>query len=183
MTQIRPLEITLHEFVRELALCVCRKSYTYNLIFSKVAMRVSAQQITSKAGIALQILRPSADRAFGSGVIWNGFHLKNFYSSHGARWHTHTCRSRDSVVGIVTGYRLDDRGFGVLVPVGLRIFSSPCRPDRLWDPPNLLSNGYRGALSPGVKRPRREADYSHPASVEVKKMWIYKPTPPYASMA
>jgi hypothetical protein len=30
-------------------------------------------------------------------------------------------------------------GFRVLV--GSRIFSSPSRPDRLWSPPNLLSNG------------------------------------------
>jgi hypothetical protein len=51
--------------------------------------------------------------------------------------------SRDSVVGIVTGYRLDDRGVGVLVPVGSRIFSSPHRPDRLWVPPSLLSNANR----------------------------------------
>jgi hypothetical protein len=53
-------------------------------------------------------------------------------------------RSRDSVVGIATGYGLDDRGVGVLVPVGSRIFSSPRRPDRFWGPPNILSNGYRG---------------------------------------
>jgi hypothetical protein len=51
--------------------------------------------------------------------------------------------SRDSSVGITTGYGLDDRGVGVRVPVGSRIFSYPCRPDRLWPPPNLLSNGYR----------------------------------------
>jgi hypothetical protein len=51
--------------------------------------------------------------------------------------------SRDSVVGVATGYRLDDRGFRVLVPVGSRIFSSS-HPDRLWGPPNLLPNGYRG---------------------------------------
>jgi hypothetical protein len=53
-------------------------------------------------------------------------------------------RSRDSVVGTTTGYGLDDREVGVRVPVGSRIFSSPRRPDRLWSPPNLLSNAYRG---------------------------------------
>jgi hypothetical protein len=37
-------------------------------------------------------------------------------------------RSRDSVVGIATGYGLDDRGVGVRVPVGSRIFSTSSRP-------------------------------------------------------
>jgi glutamine synthetase len=50
-------------------------------------------------------------------------------------------RSRDSVVGTATSYGLGDRGVGVRVPVGSRISSSPLRPDRLWGPPNLLSNG------------------------------------------
>jgi hypothetical protein len=52
--------------------------------------------------------------------------------------------SRDSVVGIATGYGLDGRGVGVRVPVEARFFSSSRRPDRLWVPLNLLSNGYRG---------------------------------------
>jgi hypothetical protein len=52
--------------------------------------------------------------------------------------------SRDSSVGIATDYGLQGRGVGVWVPVGSRIFSSPRRPDGLWGPPNLLSNGYRG---------------------------------------
>jgi hypothetical protein len=56
----------------------------------------------------------------------------------------HPIRSQSSVVGIATSYGVDDRRFGVRVPVGTRIFSSPSRPDRLWGPPNLLPNGYRG---------------------------------------
>jgi hypothetical protein len=40
-----------------------------------------------------------------------------------------------------------------------------------------------GTLSPGVKRQGREADHSAPASGEVKKMWVYTSTPPYAFMA
>jgi hypothetical protein len=62
-------------------------------------------------------------------------------------------RSRDSVVGIVTGYGLDDRGVGVRVPVVPRIFSSPHRPDLFWDPANLLSDVYRGSF-PGGKAAR-----------------------------
>jgi hypothetical protein len=81
----------------------------------------------------------------------------------------------------MTGYRLDDQGVGVRLPVGARIFSSP-RPNKLWSPHNL-SNGYRGVLSPGVKWQGHEADHSPSASAEVKKMWIYTSTPPYAFMA
>jgi hypothetical protein len=40
-----------------------------------------------------------------------------------------------------------------------------------------------GTLSPGIKRPGREADHLPPASAEIKNMWIYTSTPPYAFMA
>jgi hypothetical protein len=58
--------------------------------------------------------------------------------------------SRDNVVGISTGYGLDDQGVGVRVPVGVRIFSSPRRPDRLWGSSNILFNEYLGSF-PGGK--------------------------------
>jgi hypothetical protein len=54
--------------------------------------------------------------------------------------------SRDSSVGIVTGYRLDDQGVRVRVPVGSRMFSSPSHPDRLWGPPSLLYKGTGGSF-------------------------------------
>jgi hypothetical protein len=47
----------------------------------------------------------------------------------------------------------------------------PTQPPIQWVP---------GALSPGVKRQGREADHSPPPSSEVKKMWMYTSTPPYA---
>jgi hypothetical protein len=43
----------------------------------------------------------------------------------------HPDGSRDSSVGIATGYGLDDGGVGVRVLVGSRMFSCPRRPDRL----------------------------------------------------
>jgi hypothetical protein len=94
-----------------------------------------------------------------------------------------TYKSRDSIVGIATGYGVDDRGVGVRVPVESRIFSSLRRPDRFWGPSNLLSNGYRALFLWGVKRPWREADHLPPTSAEVKKMRIYTSTPPNAFMA
>jgi hypothetical protein len=40
-----------------------------------------------------------------------------------------------------------------------------------------------GSSFTGVKQPGREADHSPPTSAEVKKMWIYTSTPPYAFIA
>jgi hypothetical protein len=51
---------------------------------------------------------------------------------------------RGSVVSMTTDYRLGYRRVGVRVPLGSRIFSSTLRPNRLWGPPSLLYNGYRG---------------------------------------
>jgi hypothetical protein len=48
--------------------------------------------------------------------------------------------------------------------------------------PTSYTMGPGGSFS-GVKRPGREADHSPPTSAEVKKMWIYTSTTPYAFMA
>jgi hypothetical protein len=47
-------------------------------------------------------------------------------------------RIRGREVSIATGYRLDGRGFRVRVSEIARFFSSPRRPDRLWNPPSQL---------------------------------------------
>jgi hypothetical protein len=73
----------------------------------------------------------------------------------------------DSVVGIATGYGLDDRGVEIRVPVGSRILSMLSRPALGSTQPPVQS--VPGALFPGVIRQGREADHSPSASSEVKK--------------
>jgi hypothetical protein len=59
-------------------------------------------------------------------------------------------------VGIVTGYMVEGRGS---IHGRCKIFFSVLqRSYRLWGPPTLLTNGYWGIFSLGVKRPRNEAD-------------------------
>jgi hypothetical protein len=62
-------------------------------------------------------------------------------------------KRRSCAVGIATGYGLHDQEVGFRVQVGERIFTSPCRPDRLWGLHSHLSNRY-WTLSSGVKRPQ-----------------------------
>jgi hypothetical protein len=51
-----------------------------------------------------------------------------------------------------------------LSPNGVRIVTSPCRPDQ------SAIKWLTGALPPGAKRPECEADHSPPTSAEVKKI-------------
>jgi hypothetical protein len=76
--------------------------------------------------------------------------------------------SRDSAVGIATGYGLDGQGGQSSSPDRGKIF--------------LLSTSFRQLLKltqppiqwvPEVKQPRREADNSLPTSVYVTNKWIY----------
>jgi hypothetical protein len=84
-------------------------------------------------------------------------------------------KGRNNIVGIATGYGLDDEGVGIRVQWGqefslLHVVQT--------GPPSLLSKGYRL----GVMRQGREADNSPLASAEDKKMWIYTSTPLYTFM-
>jgi hypothetical protein len=59
--------------------------------------------------------------------------------------------SRVSSGSIVSDYGLDDRAIEVRSPAEAKgFFLYPLCPDRLWGPPSLLYNGYRGSY-PGGK--------------------------------
>jgi hypothetical protein len=77
---------------------------------------------------------------------------------------------KTNTVGVTTDHGLDDRGVGARVPVGLRSFTSPYRPDRLWVHSASYPMGIGGSFQ-GIKRQVREADHSQPTSAEAKKMW------------
>jgi hypothetical protein len=92
-------------------------------------------------------------------------------------------RSWDSVAGIETGYRLEGRKGRSFSPSRVKnfLFSKLFRPVLgSTQPP---TQQILGDLSLGVKQPAHEAENSPAASADVKKMYIYTPTPPYAFMA
>jgi hypothetical protein len=85
--------------------------------------------------------------------------------------------SRDTSLGIVTDYELDDRMIGVRFPTGAgNFFSSPPCPDRPRAYPAPYPLG-TGALCLRVKQPRREVDHSHPSSAEVEWVELYLHSP------
>jgi hypothetical protein len=80
-------------------------------------------------------------------------------------------KSGGSVVGIETGYELDEREVGVRVPVGSRIFTTSYSPDRLWGSTQPSKQWLPGVHSPGVKQQEL------PTSAEVKNTRLYTSTP------
>jgi hypothetical protein len=82
--------------------------------------------------------------------------------------------SRDSSVGIATGYGLHGRGVGVRVPV--RVGYYPLHVAQTGSGAHPASYPIdTGVLSPGVKWPGREADHWTPTSAQVKNLYIYSP--------
>jgi hypothetical protein len=62
-------------------------------------------------------------------------------------------------LGQLTWYNNGMDGRGSIPAKGKRFFYTPQRPDRLWVPPSLLTNGSPRTLSSGVKWSGRDADY------------------------
>jgi hypothetical protein len=87
---------------------------------------------------------------------WPGFDLRTR--------HVEFCDIRD-VIGVD------------FLPIRTRFFSSSMRPVWFWGPPNYLPSGYRDGVSPGIKRPDREADQSPPPSADVKDDGVYLHSP------
>jgi hypothetical protein len=78
--------------------------------------------------------------------------------------------SRDSSVGIVLGYGLDDRGSKVRFPARAGNFSLHHRVQTGSGAHPVSYPMGTGALSLGVKRPGREADHSPPSSAGGQRM-------------
>jgi hypothetical protein len=93
------------------------------------------------------------------------FNFRNVYWGRDSDWlRAGRSRGRSSSPGRVKNF---------LYSMSSRLALGSTQPPIQWGP---------GVLSPGVKRPGREADHSPAASAEVK-MWIYTSIPPYAFMA
>jgi hypothetical protein len=93
-------------------------------------------------------------------------------------WH-----NKPGVAAVPIASQTTKKGGRSSSPGGVKnfLFFKSCRPALgSTQPPIQLVTA---ALSPEIKRPGREADHSLSTSAEVKKMWIYKSTPPYAFMA
>jgi hypothetical protein len=74
-------------------------------------------------------------------------------------------RSRVSSGSVVSDYGLDDRESNPDWVKGFFLY--PLCPDRLWGPPSLLYNGYRGSFPRSKSRLKRDADHSPPSTAEV----------------
>jgi len=81
------------------------------------------------------------------------------------------------------GYGLGDQGsIRFWAEEGNFLFATTSRPVLgSTQPPNQWVPG-GGDLSPGVKRPEREANHSPSSSAEVKNTWRYTSTPPYVML-
>jgi hypothetical protein len=79
-------------------------------------------------------------------LLWNKDieNVKLQYSMCILKTYYYMKQSQGSSVSIVSDYGLNN--WGLIPGKDKGFFFQPLRPDWLWDPPRLLSNGYRGSL-------------------------------------
>jgi ribonuclease BN (tRNA processing enzyme) len=87
------------------------------------------------------------------------------------------CMRWCSIVSVATGYRLDIIKVGVQVPVGSRIFISPCHADWFWGPPNLLLNVYLGLFTQSKETSVWSPSLTSTTNAKIKKTWVSTSTP------
>jgi hypothetical protein len=90
-------------------------------------------------------------------------------------------RSWDNSVSIATRLRTGPSGFDSRQGQGILLFATASRPTL--GPTHPSIQWVLGALSPGVKRPGREADHSPHSSAEVQNAWSHTSTHPYVFVA
>jgi hypothetical protein len=137
------------------------------------------QELSSGLYCRLKWLSTDVSEVRTASIIFHQISLQNAKIPLRFHRNTGTSRSRVSLGSIVSDYVLDDRAIGVRSPAGAKDFSSILLcPDRLWCPPSLLYNGYRGSFPRGKERQGREADHSSPSSAEiVNEQELYSSSP------
>jgi hypothetical protein len=139
----------------------------YILVDIKVEVAGSSQALVM---IYQTILRPNAeDSSFEDACYPKG--NCGFPQSFGAKaGHHHLLTNPSQFIIHLLSYSYSlstDSNVRASIP------DSPQRPDRLWGSSSLKFNGYRGTLSPGVKRQGREAYHSPPSSAESQEWSSY----------
>jgi hypothetical protein len=129
------------------------------------------------------VMRPSPDRTRNSRSVIPT-HIASCWWHH-SYFLSYMCNgswlvpfgSRGSAVSVATSYGLDGRGVGVPSPGKGQDYSFHSVQTGSGGHPASYQMGI-GALSPGAKRPEREADHLPRTSAEVENTWIYTSTLP-----
>jgi hypothetical protein len=170
--------------VRQLALRLCPKSLNIGVHGTHKLGEFTHSETLLTPSLAFDYLETHGT---GENVYWHklcfAFFFRQFLPETFFSPTNILRRSRDSSVGNSDWLRAgrqsgqsssSGRVKNFLFSTSSRPALGPTQPPTQWVP---------GAVSPGIKRPGREADHSPAASAEANKMWTYTSTPPYVFMA